>query len=778
MSEGVAGGSLLVKSMEELLGNLGVQGTEALPFCFLTSRLQPATSHLPLAFAFLNPWFAVAGVGLMAIPIIIHILNRRRFKVIEWAAMSFLLAALRKNRRRLRFEQLLLLTVRCAVLVLLGLALARPLGCDQNTLATLVGHRSGLHVIIIDNSYSMSYRASRPHAVTHLEQAQHLAGRLVDRLSAGGEAVAVISTARPARTVVSPPTYDLQAARSAIARIEQSFAGTDLPGAMEQALRLARENHALPKKRLYIFSDSARSAWLNPGSSRLASLGPQLASEFSIAYFDLSQPGQSNQAVVDLRPTETLVRSGFPTDFSALVRGYGTTAPTTLIWRLQGQPLGSTHSLVPDQDTPPVIQPQAVSELRGMQVLEAALESEDGLSIDNRRWHVFNVAADLKVLIVEGRRSADALGGSGAFLELALAPMSPKDDPTLPRTLSYVEPERISDLELPNRVLGNYRAVILAGVSQVSLQQAEQLRRYVEQGGALLLFMGEAVNGQSYNQTLGTHGLLPGSLTRRIEATSDTSAFFFDFKPFGLLDPLLRIFQNRQRTGLDTAEVFAYWQVELAESLNVRRVLDYLPPRPGQPSDPAITVHEVGDGRVVFFSTSAGPEWTTLPTKPAYVTLMHELLSGSIAGSERWMNLTVGEVLTLPRNLQLMATPTLKDPQQSDVLLEQTVGPEGVSVWRSAELLVPGLYTLQTGDRSIPIAVNVPSEEADIRPLDSAARRTALGGIRMDEFGDDLPGVGDLRQAGNDFSWAVMVVLLVFVSMECLLAMRFGHHRR
>jgi hypothetical protein len=240
----------------------------------------------------------------------------------------------------------------------------------------------------------------------------------------------------------------------------------------------------------------------------------------------------------------------------------------------------------------------------------------------------------------------------------------------------------------------------------------------------------------------------------------------------------LRVFQNRERTGLDTAEIFSYWQVEPAESLNVRRVLDYLPSRAGQPADPAITAHEVGDGRVVFFSTSAGPEWSTLPTKPAYVTLMHELLSGSIAGSERWMNLLTGDVLTLPRNLPLTATPTLKDPQQADVLLEQTIASDGAPVWRSGALLAPGVYTLHTGNRSIPIAVNVPADEADIRPLDAAARRSALGGVNIDEFGDELPVVGDFQQAGNDFSWAIMVVLLVFVAMECLMAMKFGHHRR
>src|SRR5580765_5394494 len=108
-----------------------------------------------MPFSFLTPWFAVAGLLLMALPIIIHFLNRRRFKTVPWAAMEFLLRAMRKNRRRLRFEQWILLATRCLVLLLAGLALARPMGCKQSTLASLAGQRTGLHIIVIDNSYSM-----------------------------------------------------------------------------------------------------------------------------------------------------------------------------------------------------------------------------------------------------------------------------------------------------------------------------------------------------------------------------------------------------------------------------------------------------------------------------------------------------------------------------------------------------------------------------------------------------------------------------------------------
>src|SRR3954447_1075587 len=110
----------------------------------------PEMMPLPLA-VFATPAFFVAGLLLVSIPIIIHILNRRRFKTVTWAAMEYLLRAMRKNRRRLKFEQMILLATRCLVLALLGTALARPMVCE-NAAVNAMGGRAGLNVFVIDNS--------------------------------------------------------------------------------------------------------------------------------------------------------------------------------------------------------------------------------------------------------------------------------------------------------------------------------------------------------------------------------------------------------------------------------------------------------------------------------------------------------------------------------------------------------------------------------------------------------------------------------------------------
>src|SRR2546430_7386410 len=85
-------------------------------------------THPIFAFLFLSPLTAlVTVVGAASIPIIIHLLNRKRYRIVPWAAMRFLLAAQKRTVRKLRVEQWLLLAIRTLIILLLILAMVSVL---------------------------------------------------------------------------------------------------------------------------------------------------------------------------------------------------------------------------------------------------------------------------------------------------------------------------------------------------------------------------------------------------------------------------------------------------------------------------------------------------------------------------------------------------------------------------------------------------------------------------------------------------------------------------
>jgi hypothetical protein len=742
-----------------------------------------------LGFSLLSPAFAIAGLALAGVPILIHLLNRRRYKTVEWAAMDFLLRAMRKNRRRVQFEQWLLLAVRCLVLAFLGFALARPLGCDSNSAAAF-GGRTSLNVFVIDNACSMSYLAGRAGGKTHLDQAKFVAGQMIDQLSSGGESVVIITAGKPATGVIAKPTYDLQQAHSILNRISQSFSSPDLAGALRMAIDIGRENQNQPNKNLYLFTDATAAAWQGPDAAELKSEGPELARLFHISHSNLSLGPQWNQAVLDVHPSGNLITTNtqFGADFIASVKGFGPPHDATLQWKLDGQLLAGGGLVHLETSTP--VQTESQTNLQaaikngvagsgagsGAHAVTASLVGEDGLQIDNSRTRVINVVSQLKTLIVEGQHGAGQEGGSGLNLQVALAGLSKSG-----ASDGFAAPDLISDLELGTHVLSDYRAIMLCGVSQFTPGEADQLQSFVQAGGTLMVFLGENIDAENYNTVLLPRHLIPGPLTKRMTAAEGKS-FYFDFNPNGTLHPLLRAFAHQDNTGMETAQAFGYWQTDIPNDPQLR-VLDWKPPEgaivdPGTKPDPAITSQSVGQGRVVFVSTSANEEWITFTRKPVYTELVNELLSNSVNVGDSWMNLGVGDRLIVPSSLKLTTTPTLSDPKSAPIPLELTTADDGSATYRSPALNQPGIYSLNTGNSTLPIAVNLPPDAADVHTIDGAAIKSALGNIDL-TLNDDQPIAAVVQSSvGEDWGWTVMLGVLGLVAAESVLAMRFGHHRK
>src|SRR5690349_15815022 len=116
------------------------------------------TNHEPHAMTFLTPLLAW-GMLLGAIPIIIHLLNRRRFRRVEWAPMRYLKLTIQRNRRRIQIEELILLLMRIAALVLLFFYLARPVLNPTGLEHWLGSGGRSSQVVVVDDSTSMSYAA-------------------------------------------------------------------------------------------------------------------------------------------------------------------------------------------------------------------------------------------------------------------------------------------------------------------------------------------------------------------------------------------------------------------------------------------------------------------------------------------------------------------------------------------------------------------------------------------------------------------------------------------
>ncbi len=387
------------------------------------------TSSLPLLWAlgFANPAL-LAGMAAASIPIIIHLLNRRKFREMSWAAMQFLMAAIRKNQRRVRIEQWLLLAVRTLLVLLVVTAMAKPfLESFGNVIAGRRTHR----VLVVDGSLSMGYTSADK---SRFDLAKDVATRLV-KDSRQGDAISLIVMGEPPRVVIADPQPVLGEVQKEIAELTMTHGSTDLLATFE-AIDRVLDVSTIPQKEIIFLTDLQKTSWRRQatagnGKDGLDRVLAKLeARKPRSVIIDLGKANSENRAVTDLKVEAPVVTAGSTPLVRGVIHNFGPSKADGVVIRLiQDGRVSSEQSidLPVDEDVPVIFnQPFAAP---GDHVLELSMDS-DPLPLDDHRWLVVPVRESLNVLLIDGSYKSEPFQAETDYLAQALAPT--EDSPGQP----------------------------------------------------------------------------------------------------------------------------------------------------------------------------------------------------------------------------------------------------------------------------------------------------------------------------------------------------------
>ncbi|MBL8757627.1 MAG: BatA domain-containing protein, partial [Phycisphaerae bacterium] len=176
--------------------------------------------------SFLHAGLLAAGLGAVSIPILIHLLMRRRRKPVEWGAMRFLLEAYKRTRRRLLIERWVLLALRCLLVAAAAVAIGRPLlggGASGGA-----GGGVGTVYLVIDNSLASGALVGGESALK-----RHVAGAIKTlSLMSDGDRAGLVLLGAPADPLVVPPSANLGSVREQVERVRGTESRADLAGAL------------------------------------------------------------------------------------------------------------------------------------------------------------------------------------------------------------------------------------------------------------------------------------------------------------------------------------------------------------------------------------------------------------------------------------------------------------------------------------------------------------------------------------------------------------------
>jgi hypothetical protein len=481
--------------------------------------------------------FAVAGAVAAAGPIVIHLLNRRRFRVISWAAMDFLREAVKRNRRILKLRDILLLVLRTVAVLLFGLALARPYFAASSTVAAASGQP--LHaILLVDNSMSMGYRGEGQ-TQTLLEEAKTSARKLIEELPDGSR-VSVIPLCGGGS--FSRDAYRTKPdANDALDKIGL----TDRAATTARAIDLAKDamqqtTDGPAAKRIILFSDEQAENWKG------ASLAAHLSGIPELQVVDLSPRNAENTSVSDFRLLDGLADVSTPARFVAKLTHQGRSPRPHLqvTLSIDGADVQSKtiDSLNPDQTAEVTFDYQFTDPPEPGQVRWTSARVSipaDRLETDDARYLAVPVVAALPVVFVDQYgESEDAKRnrlGETRQLRALLAPQNVRGQTQ--QQLVRIIKRRIDQLDV--KELRDARLVVIAGVARPDADNVKLLRDYVRQGGQLVVAAGAEFDPGAWTEQawLDGAGILPLPLEARpLGRTPDEAGptGYPDFKVFSL----------------------------------------------------------------------------------------------------------------------------------------------------------------------------------------------------------------------------------------------------
>ncbi len=636
----------------------------------------------------LNP--AMLGLGALAVgvPILIHLLNKRRFKIVEWAAMDFLFQADKKNRRRVRLENFILLALRCLAMLLIGMLLARPF-LPSSITKVMNQVQQYERVILLDDSLSQQVLVGNE---TALQVAKNSLKQMLTELADSDETedwFTLFLTSNP----TEPLRVNEQVSKSSVNLLNETIDGiqcTDAPADYRSCLLKIKDYVSGDRKDVgrvvYVFSDLRARDWSSTSLEANEFATNKIVQEISELVpqgfiIDVASNQDQNLAITDFR-TDDLQVSAKRINFDVEVTNFGTQTvnDVRVVFQVGDEPpkYKTISSIKPmgkevadflhqftdtanplsmtDEDT-------ELSQLRNFRIVaeidrQSLGEKEllaDQLIEDSKRVLASRVMDGIPLLLVDGDPS-----------------LSPERSDTYYLNLLRIfgtgwKIDTVTSTELESVPLGKYRVIFLCNIDAASNERIRALEQWVADGGGLVIMPGNQVDAGTFNQFFYREGkgLSPIQLTQIRGDPTGHDWVNFEINP--QTHPAMKTIVESKGAGFEDVKVFSWWASILDESKLGKTVS--VPLRFSDASNsPAMTELIIGKGKSIVFTLPADGDWSFWPSDPTFLPIMIDMVDDLVSNNGSASVATMGGEIRIPVDLSLHQNlVSITDPKNEKV---------------------------------------------------------------------------------------------------------------
>jgi hypothetical protein len=685
---------------------------------------------------FLNSTF-LAGLAAALVPLLIHLLNRRKVKTVDFSSVMFL-RDLRKTRmRRLELRRWLLLAIRTLLVAMAVLAFARP-ALKGNGLAGLGARARTSAVIALDRSASMAIETQNG---TAYERAQGRVKEIGGVMGEGDEAVSLPFNGEPS-PAADPPTADFAGLTKRLTSLPLGYGSTDAGAALSKGLE-ALQSAVNLNRELYLITDRRRSGFVRTVVPPPADGGRN--NPVTVYVVDVAEPGGLDLGVTAVELANQLLEPGSPLALTATITNHTDRPVDRLLVSLfiDGRRVAQREASVGPAGTATVPFAATVP-TAGVHSGFVEISADDN-PLDNRRYFAVAIPDQIRVLLV-----SDYPSGRTAA-SLALVPR-PQDDQRLVLDVT-------DSGDLPRRNLFDYDAVVVTEWRRPDRLTVDQLLRYVRAGGGVFVAPSVDADTAAWN-TLIAGPLFGLRLGPNPDPPSPDRYFVWERIDWG--HPIWAVYRDVPRDRIPEIRWFSVFRTE--GTPGGAALVDFSGGRP------SLSEVRLESGKWLVSWAPVNMPYTDLPLRSLFVPLMNRLVEYLSADlSERRSDFLVGHPVT--------REPTQTVPANA---VWELVRPDGSVVRPGVERVaartritydgsdLPGVYTAVAGDRAVDaFAVNIDPDEmvGTLISREELGRRLAGYRLVFVEPGQPLAEVVTQTRYGTEvrpaFLWAVVVLFFL-----------------
>jgi len=643
---------------------------------------------------FVNPIFLWA-LAAAAIPLMLHMFQRRRTVVTPFPTLRFLKAAQRRSSSRVRFENFILWLLRTLLVCTLALAFAVPVLRSSTNDSSLLTRARRDVAIILDASYSMNYELERGKVWDICKEA---AVGIVNGLLAGDRVCVFLAAETPM------PVIEMTTEHATVIQAIRSQDCLPVGSRLDEAVALAAYTLDQKKegyeKEIYVLTDGQALPWhgfrdaqgkeeeqASDAAGRRAALSREQCAK--ISFFVLAAGAQvpDNACPFEVKVTPNLLLAGQTARVNVSVARSGPPKQITVGLEVDGENRGR-RDLMTEADTTSSVEFIVGGLEPGVHIAKVSTP-QDALPCDDEFLFLLRVRQQLPALIV-GPRDATR------FLKTALAPGAADD------SIRQVAPEELDGVDLRD-----YQAVFLCDAFPLSGQAIIKIEEYVKTGGVAVIFPGERADPSVY----GGMNILPAlpreienvplelstRQLRRVPPQQEQVVVFSMALPAGTV-PTLAI--KRLQTFGPLAEGAAVLVTAVA----------------GENVVPFMLGRAFGRGRIFQFAVSADREWSSLPITAFFLPIVHQLIRLGAGAAIQPPNISLGS--------NILVNETLPNYREEDTITTPSgaflpVKDSGNRTFVIESLTEPGIYlrTKGAGDSEPVLAVNTVRTESYLAPV-------------------------------------------------------------